>query len=87
MEDARSGDAAAPAVVPTVPPADAVICPLSLPLFVSASPVHGTAVAAARAGDDMYYLVDNAPAEGPPLWVLEGAIERCHVAPTWVKDE
>jgi hypothetical protein len=87
MEAARSGGAAARAVAPTIPPPDAVIFPLSLPLFVSAGPVHGTAVAAARGGDDMYYLVDNAPAEGPPLWVHEAAVDRCHVAPTLVKEE
>ncbi len=60
---------------------------MSLPLFISAGPVHGIAVAAARAGDDMYYLVDNALAEGPPLWVHEGAIDRCSVAPSWIKQE
>lgn len=34
----------------------------------------------ARFEDAQYYLVDNAPAEGPPIWVHEGEIERCFVA-------
>jgi hypothetical protein len=87
MKDPRSDGGAARAVAPTIPPPDALVFPLSLALFVSAGPVHGTAVAAARGGDDMYYLVDNAPVEGPPLWVHEAAIDRCHVAPTLVKQE
>lgn len=64
-----------------IPPADADIIALALPLFVSAGSVNGVVFALARSGEDTYYLVDNAPAEGPPVWVHEGQIERCFVAP------
>lgn len=43
--------------------------------------MSGTALALARAGENLYYLVDNAAVEGPPLWVHEGAIEKCIIAP------
>jgi len=62
------------------PPEDAQLVPLSLPLFVGTRAVNGTAVMAARAGADMYYLVDNALLDGPPVWVHESEIERCAVA-------
>jgi hypothetical protein len=63
------------------PPADAQLVPLALPLFINAGAVNGTVVAVSRAGDDMYYLVDNALADGPPVWVHEAEIEKCVVAP------
>ncbi|MEA2294965.1 MAG: hypothetical protein QOE86_2604 [Solirubrobacteraceae bacterium] len=63
-----------------IPPDDATMLALSLPLFIGAGAVNGTALAAARSGADMYYLVDNAPLEGPPVWVHESAIERCSIA-------
>jgi hypothetical protein len=71
------------------PPTDAAVFALALPLFVSAGAVHGTAVAAARAGagGELYYLVDNALADGPPVWVQEGEIERCVVAALPVREE
>ncbi len=63
-----------------VPPDNASLVALSLPLFIGAGTVNGTAVAAARAGPDMYYLVDNALLDGPPVWVHESEVERCAVA-------
>ena len=63
------------------PPEGAPIVALALPLFVSTGAVHGTALALARAGDELFYLVDNATIEGPPLWVHEAEIERCALTP------
>jgi hypothetical protein len=62
------------------PPKDARLLALALPLFVKAGAVNGTALVVARAGDDLYYLVDNVLPDGPPLWVHEGEVERCFVA-------
>jgi hypothetical protein len=62
-------------------PPDATIIPLTLALFVSAGAVHGTAFALARSGSDLFYLVDDAVAAGPPVWVHEGEIERSNVMP------
>ncbi|MGZ6671247.1 MAG: hypothetical protein ACXVFM_02735 [Solirubrobacteraceae bacterium] len=58
-----------------------MIIALSLPLFVTAGAINGTALALARDGEELYYLVDNATVDGPPLWVHEGAIEKCILAP------
>jgi hypothetical protein len=69
----------------TDPPADAAVVALTLPLFVTAGPVAGTAVALARAGVETYYLVDNAALDGPPVWLHEREVERCAVAPMLVK--
>jgi hypothetical protein len=63
------------------PPAGAPIVALTLPLFVTAGAVNGTAVALARAGTEIFYLVDDAALDGPPLWVHEGEVEKCRVAP------
>jgi hypothetical protein len=63
------------------PSADAEIIALAIPLFVTAGPVSGVAVALCHDYAGLYYLVDNAPADGPPLWVHEGEVERCWVAP------
>jgi hypothetical protein len=63
------------------PSADAPIVALATPLFVTAGPVSGVAVALCRDGSGLYYLVDNASVDGPPLWVHEGEVERCYVAP------
>ena len=62
------------------PPENASLLALTLPLFIDAGAVKGTAVAAARADQDMYYLVDNALLDGPPVWVHESEVERCAVA-------
>jgi hypothetical protein len=62
------------------PPADAPVVALAIPLFVDAGPVKGTAIALSRGAEGIYYLVDNAPLDGPPLWVHEGEVERCEVA-------
>jgi hypothetical protein len=72
--------------MPEQPPAQAQIVALSVPLFMSAGAVNGVAVAAARIEDVMYYLVDNALVDGPPLWIHEGEIERCFVAALPVTD-
>jgi hypothetical protein len=63
------------------PPEGVPVVPLALPLVVNAGSVHGTALALARSGDELYYLVDNAGIDGPPLWVHEGEIEHCALAP------
>ena len=64
------------------PPPDAAVVALSLPLFVSAGAINGTALALARSGGgELYYLVDNATIDGPPVWVHEAEIEKCAVAP------
>jgi hypothetical protein len=63
-----------------VPPREADVFSLSLPLFMTAGVVNGTAVAAARDGDEMYYLLDNALADGPPVWVHEAEVERSMIA-------
>jgi hypothetical protein len=62
------------------PPAGAPVTPLAVPLFVGAGPVQGTAFALVRAGDELFYLVDNAAVDGPPVWVHEGQVEICRVA-------
>jgi hypothetical protein len=54
--------------------------PLALALFLTAGAVNGTAVALARAGNELFYLVDNAAVDGPPVWVHEGEVESCRVA-------
>ena len=64
----------------TDPPAGASVVPLALPLSLTAGAVNGTAVALARAGTELFYLVDNAALDGPPVWVHEGEIETCRVA-------
>jgi hypothetical protein len=69
------------------PPREAQIVALAVPLFISAGAVNGVAVAMAHAGDVVYYLVDNAPVDGPPLWIHEGEIERCLVAALPSRDE
>ena len=63
------------------PEADAQIVALCLPLFITAGAVVGTALALARSGADLFYLVDNAAIDGPPLWVHEAEIEKCIIAP------
>jgi hypothetical protein len=73
--------------MPDQPPPEAQIVALAVPLFMSAGAVNGIAVAMARVEDALYYLVDNALVEGPPLWVHEGEIERCFVAALPVKEE
>ena len=71
----------------TDPPADAAVVALTLPLFVTAGAVSGTAVALARAETATYYLVDNATLDGPPVWLHESELERCAVAPVLVRRE
>jgi hypothetical protein len=66
--------------MPDEPPPEARIVALAVPLFVSAGAVNGIAVAIARRDGAMYYLVDNAPIDGPPLWIHESEVERCFVA-------
>jgi hypothetical protein len=61
------------------PPADAPLTALAVPLFVTAGVVQGIAIALARSGEELWYLVDNASADGAPVWVHEGAVERCAV--------
>lgn len=61
------------------PPADAPLTALAVPLFVAAGVVQGIAIALARAGEELWYLVDNAPAQGAPVWVHEGAVDRSSV--------
>jgi hypothetical protein len=63
------------------PDAGAPITPMSIPLFVTAGPVNGIALAICRDAGGLHYLVDNAPVDGPPLWVHEAEIDRCEVAP------
>jgi hypothetical protein len=63
------------------PSADAAVVPLAIPLFMTAGVVNGIAVALSRDSAGLHYLVDNAPAEGPPIWIHEGEVERCFVAP------
>jgi hypothetical protein len=63
------------------PSADAAVVALAIPLFMTAGVVNGTAVAMCRDSAGVYYLVDNAPADGPPIWIHEGEVERCSVAP------
>jgi hypothetical protein len=48
------------------------IVPLALALSLAAGAVNSTAVALARADNEVFYLVDNAALDGPPLWVHEG---------------
>jgi hypothetical protein len=71
----------------TDPPAGAAVVALTLPLFVTAGAVSGTAVALARAGTETYYLVDNAMLDGPPVWLHETEVGRCAVAPVLVRRE
>jgi hypothetical protein len=54
---------------------------LGLPLFISAGVINGTAFALARADDELYYLVDHATVDGPPVWVHEGEVDKCFIAP------
>jgi hypothetical protein len=61
------------------PPAGTPVVPLAIALSVTAGAVHGTAVALAQAGNELFYLVDNAALDGPPLWVHEGEVETCRV--------
>jgi hypothetical protein len=63
------------------PPDGAALLALALPLVVNAGAVNGTALVVARSGDELFYLVDNATVDGPPLWVHEGEIERCTLGP------
>lgn len=69
------------------PPDDVKIVPLALPLFMAAGAVSGTAIALARSGADLYYLVDNAAAAGPPVWVQEGEVDKCMLGPMLVRCE
>jgi hypothetical protein len=69
------------------PPPDATLVALALPLFVAAGSVSGTALALARSGDAVYYLIDNAAVDGPPVWVLEGEVERCMLSPLPVRQD
>ena len=67
------------------PPIGARIVALAVPLALTAGTVSGIAVALAQAGPELYYLVDNAALDGPPVWVHEGEVEQCRVATieTW----
>ena len=67
------------------PPPDATLVALAIPLFVSAGAVNGTALALARSGDELYYLVDNAAVAGPPVWVQEGEVEKSTLSPVLVR--
>ena len=62
------------------PPPGASVVALSLPLFVTSGAISGIALALARSDDDLYYLVDNAAVDGPPLWVHEADVEKCRIA-------
>jgi hypothetical protein len=73
--------------MPDQPPAAAQIVALAVPLFVRAGTVNGVAVAMAHFADALYYLVDNALADGPPIWVREGEVEGCFVAALPVKEQ
>jgi len=64
----------------TEPPAGTPVVPLALALSLTAGAVNGTALALAQAGNELFYLVDNAALDGPPLWVHEGEVETCRVA-------
>jgi len=64
----------------TVLPAGTPVMPLALALSLTAGAVNGTAVALAQAGNELFYLVDNAALDGPPVWVHEGEVETCRVA-------
>jgi hypothetical protein len=63
------------------PVVGASLTPLAIPLYIDAGPVKGIALALSRDTAGLYYLVDNALPDGPPVWVHEGQIERCEVAP------
>jgi hypothetical protein len=63
----------------TDPPAGTSVVPLALALSLTAGAVNGTAVALARAGNELFYLVDNAALDGPPVWVHEAEV-ACRVA-------
>jgi hypothetical protein len=63
------------------PPPGVPIVPLCLPLFVTAGAVRGVAIGLARSEDELFYLVDNASIDGPPVWVHEAEVERCAIAP------
>jgi hypothetical protein len=69
----------------TSPPPDAALVALALPLFMSGGAVNGTAFVMARSGDELYYLVDDATADAPPVWLHEGEVERCTLAPVLVR--
>jgi hypothetical protein len=69
-----------------MPPAHSPVVPLALPLFVSAGHVGGIAFAFARDANELWYLVDHAAVDGPPVWVHEGQIEKCFVAPLPVRE-
>jgi hypothetical protein len=60
-------------------PPGAVVVPVALPMALTAGAVNGIAVALARADVALYYLVDNAALEGPPVWVHEAEVEKCRV--------
>jgi hypothetical protein len=64
----------------TDPPAGTPVIPLALALFLTAGAVNGTAFALAQVGNELFYLVDNAALDGPPVWVHEGEVETCRVA-------
>jgi hypothetical protein len=64
-----------------LPPADADLVALALPLFVSAGPVSGTAIAMSRSTAGIHYLVDHVAVDGPPVWVHEGEVDKCFVGP------
>jgi hypothetical protein len=64
----------------TDPPAGTPVVPLALALSLTAGAVNGTALALAQAGNELFYLVDNAALDGPPVWVHEGEVETCRVA-------
>jgi hypothetical protein len=63
------------------PPPDATLVALALPFFMTAGAVQGTVLALARGGAELYYLVDNATAGGAPVWVGEGEVDKCVLAP------
>lgn len=69
------------------PPVDAVLVALGMPLLMTAGAVTGTALVLARSGDELYYLVDNVAAAGPPVWVHEGEVQRCTLAPVLVRKD
>lgn len=80
-------DQTSTAAAMVTPPHDREIVALSLPPFMAAGAVSGTAIAPARSEADLSYLIDNADVAGPPVWVQEGEVDKCMLEPMLVRCE
>jgi hypothetical protein len=64
----------------TDPPARTPVVPPALALSLTAVRSTAPRSRSRRAGNELFYPVDDAALDRPPLWVHEGEVGTCRVA-------